>query len=87
MPRASVDADGVDTYPPAAWIIARMPARMGSGSMGQASMRVARSGSMGPVWILSAPDSAPPSAGNGVFSRISIEVRIPPPPLRLLDEP
>src|SRR5262245_18820740 len=60
----SVDVDSVDTpetdYPPAALTIARMPARIASGSVGQASMIAARAGSMAVDSGASAPDFAPP---------------------------
>jgi hypothetical protein len=64
-------------HPLAARIIASMPARIGSGSVGQASMSKAKAGSVGQ----DSAASAPPSAENAVLAGISARVRIPPSPL------
>jgi hypothetical protein len=61
----------------AAFTIAAMPALIASGSMGQASMRVANAGSI----VAGAPDLAPPAEESAVFTDFSRGVRIPPPPL------
>src|SRR5262249_41000391 len=58
-----------------------MPARIASGTEGQASMRAARPGSMAGVSGVSAPDFAPPCPKSTVFVEICEEVRIPPSPL------
>ena len=55
-------------YPPAARTIARMPARIALGSVGQASMSAAKAGSMLGFVGASALDSAPPGAEFAVFS-------------------
>ena len=52
---------------PAALTIARMSAFTPSGSVGQASMMLARSGSIGAFSAPTAPDSAPPIPETGVF--------------------
>jgi hypothetical protein len=64
--RLQIEADR--GYPPAARIIASMPARIASAKRGQASMSAAKPGSMlGFVWV-SAPLFAPPGAGFVEFS-------------------
>jgi hypothetical protein len=77
--RLQIEADR--GYPPAARTIARMPARIASGSVGQASMIVARAGSMDLDSGASAPDFAPPCPKSTVFAEICEEVRIPSSPL------
>jgi hypothetical protein len=62
---------------PAARTIARMPARIGSERVAQASISSAKPGSI----VARAPDSAPPSAERADFLGVWGVVRIPLPPL------
>lgn len=55
-------------FPPAARTIAKMPALIGSGSFGHASMMAPKSGSIGRFSAFCAPDSAPRTDRSPCFS-------------------
>src|SRR5262245_44533834 len=58
--------------------MAREPARIASGSVGQAPMSEAKAVSVGRFGGAGAPDFAPPWVESAVFAGVSVGFRIPP---------